>query len=152
MLGLFYLYVQAWRASVTYASNPRNPWAYAHTGPGVFRIRDRVKEFAQAAGDPQNVAIDVYSRANLWPLPWYFRGMPNVRWWRDVAIPGRAAAIVLVSPEMEPDVARKLYEGPAPGERELYMNLFPVPVELRPQVELRGYVAKSLWDRHEQSR
>ena len=26
------------------------------------------------------------------------------------------------------------------------MNLFPNYVELRPQVEVRGYVAKSLWD------
>jgi predicted membrane-bound mannosyltransferase len=149
---LLYLYVQAWRASVTYASNPRNPWAYAHTGPDVFTIRDRVEEFAHAAADPQNVTVDVYSRANLWPLPWYLRRIRNVRWWRQVVIPGRAAPIVLVSPEMEPELARKLYEGPPPGERELYMNMFKVPVELRPQVAIRGYVAKSLWDRREQSR
>ena len=51
---------------------------------------------------------------------------------------------------MEPDLVRKLYEGPPPGERELYMNMFPSYVELRPQVEIRGYVAKSLWDRREQ--
>jgi hypothetical protein len=53
---------------------------------------------------------------------------------------------------MEPDLVRKLYEGPLPGERELYMNMFPGYVELRPQVEIRGYVAKSLWDRREQGR
>jgi hypothetical protein len=40
-----------------------------------------------------------------------------------------------------------LYEGPPPGERELYMTMFDAFVELRPQVEVRGYVAKSLWDR-----
>jgi predicted membrane-bound mannosyltransferase len=152
VIVLVYLYVQAWRASVTYASDPRNPWVYAHTGQGVFTIRDRIEEFARAAADPQDVAVDVYSRANLWPLPWYLRAMPNVRWWRQVVIPGSAAPIVLVSPEMEPELIRKLYEGPPPGERELYMNLFRNSVELRPQVEVRGYVAKSLWDRREQSR
>lgn len=143
------LYMQAWMASVPYASDPRNPWVYAHTGAGVFTIRDRVEAFARAAGEP-DVAIDVYSRENLWPLPWYLRRLPNIRWWRQVAVPGSAAPIVLVSPAMEPDLVRKLYEGPPPGERELYMNMFPDYVELRPQVEIRGYVAKSTWDRWEQ--
>ena len=32
------------------------------------------------------------------------------------------------------------------------MNLFPAYVELRPRVEVRGYVAKSLWDRRERER
>jgi predicted membrane-bound mannosyltransferase len=140
---------QAWRAAVPYSSDPRNPWVYAHTGTGVFTIRDRVAEFARVAPERQNIAIDIYTRENLWPLPWYFRGYPNVRWWRQVAILGQAAPIILVSPAMEQDVARKIYEGPPPGRRELYMNLFPTYVELRPQVEVRGYVAKSLWDRRQ---
>ena len=138
---------QAWKAAVPYATDPRNPWVYAQTGTGVFTIRDRVEEFARLAPERRNTAIDIYTRENLWPLPWYFRAYPNVRWWRQVTIPGRAAPIILVSPAMEQDVARKLYEGPPPGQRELYMNLFSGYVELRPQAEVRGYVAKSLWDR-----
>ena len=143
---------QAWIAGVAKASDIGNPWAYAQTGMGVFAIRNRVADFVRAAPERQNVAIDVYTRENLWPLPWYFREYPNVRWWRQVAVPGRAAPLVLVSPAMEPELTRKLYEGPPPGERELYMNLFPGYVELRPQVEVRGYVAKSLWDREQQGR
>ena len=139
--------VEAWLAAVPYSTHTRNPWAYAHTGHGVFAIRDRVEEFTALAPEGPNVSIDVYTRQNLWPLPWYFRRHPNLRWWREVPIPGRAAPIVLVSPEMEPALARKLYEGPPPGQRELYMNLFPSSVELRPGIEVRGYVAKSLWDR-----
>ncbi len=137
---------EAWVAIGPYATDSRNPWVYAQTGPGVFTIRDRVAAFAQASPQGQNVAIDVYSRENLWPLPWYLRRFPNVRWWTQVVIPGPAAPIVLVSPAMEPELVRKIYEGPPPGERELYMNLLPTYVELRPQVEIRGYVAKSLWD------
>jgi hypothetical protein len=146
------LAVQAWLAAVTYAADPRNPWAYAHTGPGVFTIRDRVLEFARATQEGERLAVDIYSRENLWPLPWYFRGMPNIRWSREVVIAGAAAPIVLVSPSMETDLARKLYEGSPPGQRELYINLFLVYVELRPGIELRGYVAKSLWDQHERER
>jgi hypothetical protein len=47
---------------------------------------------------------------------------------------------------MEPDLVRKLYDLPPPGERELYMTAFDRPLELRPRVELRGYAAKELWD------
>jgi predicted membrane-bound mannosyltransferase len=138
---------QAWVASVPAAVDPGNPWAYAQTGNGVFSILDSVEATTRAAPDGRGVALDVYSRENWWPLPWYFRRYPHVRWWRQVDLQGRAAPIVLLSPEMEPDLIRKLYEGAPPGQRELYVNLFPQYVELRPQVEVRGYVAKSLWDR-----
>jgi len=134
---------QAWVASVVESSHPRNQWAYAQTGTGVFTIRDRVAEFARDAAVP----LDVYSNENLWPLPWYLRAYRNVRWYRAVPEGGRPARIILASPAMEAAVAQRIYEGPPPGEREMYMELFPAPVELRPAVEIRGWVAKSLWDR-----
>ena len=138
---------QAWLAAVPRATDERNQWAYAQTGPGVFTIRDSVARFSRAAPEGTLVPIDIYTRENLWPLPWYLREYPGVRWWRQVSVPGRAAPIVLASPAMEEELARKLYEGPPPGRRELYMSMFPRDVELRPNVEVRGYVAKSLWDR-----
>ena len=98
--------------------DPGNPWAYAHTGPAVFTIRDRVLEFASAAREGKRVAIDIYSRDNLWPLPWYFRAIPSVRWWRQVAIQDGQLPSSWSPPEMETDLARKLYEGPPAGERE----------------------------------
>ena len=92
------------------------------------------------------MAVDIYSRENLWPLPWYLRDYPNVHWWREVPAEGQPAPILLASPSMEPDLIRKLYEAPPPGERVLYMQMFPEYVELRPGVEVRGYVSKLLWD------
>jgi hypothetical protein len=56
------------------------------------------------------------------------------------------APVVLATPDMEDAIRRKLYEWRRPGERELYVPIFAAPVELRPQVEVRGYAAKSLWD------
>jgi len=141
------LAVEAWLVSVPYAVDSRNPWVYAHTGYGVFEIRDRVADYAGASEEREQTAIDVYSRENLWPLPWYFRRYPNVHWWRQVAIPGRAAPIALFLAPVAPGQPRTLYAGPPPGERELYMNMFPREIDLRPGVEVRGYVIKSLWDR-----
>ena len=131
----------AWLSATRYCTDPRNPWVYAQTGPDIYTLRDRIAEF------PFNTAIDVYCGENWWPLPWYVRQHPNVHWWRQVPAAGAAAPIVLVSPALEPGLIRKLYEGPPPGERELYMNLFENRIDLRPGVEVRGYVAKSLWDR-----
>jgi uncharacterized protein (TIGR03663 family) len=146
VLALVWMAVLAWAASFPFVTDPRNPWAYAHTGPGVFTIRDRVAEAARVAPEGRNVAVDVFTRENFWPLPWYLRSFPQVRWWRQVPVQGRAAPIVLLSPALEPDFARKIYESPPPGQRELYVSLFAEPVELRPNVEVRGYVAKSIWD------
>src|SRR5262249_26064867 len=143
IMAVVTLAIAAWAVTVPLATAAANPWVYAQTGPGIFTIRDRIAQFAA-----QDTGIDIYTKENWWPLPWYLRHYSHVRWWREVPMQGGAAGIVLVSPELEPDVARKLYEGPPPGERELYMNLFERPVELRPGVEVRGYVAKSIWDRH----
>jgi hypothetical protein len=90
--------------------------------------------------------LQIISRENLWPLPWYLRGFSRVGWWTGVSDEAETAPVIVVTPEMESALVRKLYDLPPPGERELYMSIFDKPVELRPQVELRGYAAKSLWD------
>jgi hypothetical protein len=92
------------------------------------------------------MAVQIISRENLWPLPWYLRGFSNVAWWNGVSDQARSAPVILVTPDMEPALVRKLYDLPPPGERELYVSIFERPVELRPQVELRGYAAGGLWE------
>ena len=90
--------------------------------------------------------LQIISRENLWPLPWYLRKLSAVQWWNGVSDQAPSAPAILATPDMEPALIRKLYELPAPGERDLYMNIFEKRVELRPQVELRGYAVKWLWD------
>ncbi len=136
----------AWAGSGPFASDPRNPWVYAHTGAGVFEIERRVSLLAGAHPDGLNMPIEVISGGNLWPLPWYLRRFPGVRWQTSPVNDGVHAPVILVTPEMEGAVTTKLYEWRRPGERELYVPLFDAPIELRPQVEVRGYAAKSLWD------
>ena len=45
---------QAWRASVTYAADPRNPYVYAQTVPDAVRMATRIRELAalESRGGP----------------------------------------------------------------------------------------------------
>jgi predicted membrane-bound mannosyltransferase len=138
-LVLAYLAWQAWTVTHAQSWDPANPYVYAHTGRDVFAIRDRVLEAAAACGD--GFRLQVFSRENLWPLPWYLRSLKPVEWSRGVPEDRPAAPVILVSPALEPALAHRLYELPPPGERRLYVSLFDRPIRLRPGVELRGYAA-----------
>jgi uncharacterized protein (TIGR03663 family) len=129
---------QAWRASFPLSSDPRNPYAYAHTGRDVYAIRDRLEALGRG------MSVQVISTRNLWPLPWYLRAFPHVEWWRSLGPGYRPADVILMTPEMEPALVHELYEVPPPGSRELYRSIFGRYMELRPQVELRGYIRASL--------
>lgn len=83
---------------------------------------------------------------DYWPLPWYLRSFPNVGWWNRVNFSQPAAQVIIASPSVESELLKKLYEWPPPGERSLYLPLFRSTTELRPQVEIRGYVTKELMD------
>ena len=146
VLGSAHLTWQAYSASFRFAADPRNPYVYAHTGTDVFRIAERVRELARTHPEGSSMPLQIITQENLWPLPWYLRGLSGVGWWNGVSDEAERAPVILVTPEMEPALMRKLYDLPPPGERELYMSIFDEPLELRPQVEVRGYAAKTLWD------
>lgn len=142
---------QAFSGSFRFPADPRNPYVYAHTGTDVFAITGRLEDLARAHPDGPALPVQVVSRENLWPLPWYLRRFTRVGWWNGVPEQAENAPVIVVTPDMEPALVRKLYELPPPGERELYVSLFERPVSLRPGVELRGYVAMSLWESYRSS-
>jgi predicted membrane-bound mannosyltransferase len=133
---------QAWNASTARAADPSNRWVYAQTTPDVYEIVVQIGQFAPDRND----RISVYSTQNLWPLPWYLRQYSNVQWSRDVDSRANPAAIVIVTPELEGKLATRLYTARLPGQRELYVPILPGTTLLRPGVEVRVYVAKSLYD------
>ncbi len=137
---------QSYAGNFGFECDPRNPYVYAHTGGDVVQIVRSVEAVARSHPMGLSMPVEIISRENLWPLPWYLRHLGDVRWWNGVSDTTPAAPVILISPEMEPALIRKLYELPPPGEKELYMNMFDRYVELRPQVELRGYAAKKAWD------
>ena len=144
--GALHLSYQSFVGNFIYCADPRNPYVYAHTGWDVFEIRDKLERLAKANPDGHNLQVQVYSRRNLWPLPWYFRNFQRLEWWTQVHDATPLAPVILATPEMEAALLRKLYDLPPPGQRELYLHLFAHYVELRPSVEVRGYIAKSFWD------
>ena len=151
--GGVHLTWQACRANYRYYADPANPYVYAPTSTHVVDIARRVAGLADSHPDGYDLTVEVICPGgDYWPLPWYLRSFPNVGWWSEVDEEAPAAPIIIASPKVEQALLRKLYELPAPGKRDLYVPLFNSYTELRPQVELRGYVAKDLWDRFQQRR
>lgn len=120
--------------SILHPAAPSNPYAYAQTLPEALAIPERIA--ALAAG---RHSVQFFSTQNLWPLPWYLRNVKNQQWRRDVDFTATPAPIIVVTPELEPKLAEWLYERRPPGQRDLYVNVFPKPVFLRPGVEVRVY-------------
>jgi uncharacterized protein (TIGR03663 family) len=129
---------QAWRASVTYASDPRNPYVYAHTVPDAVRMATRIRELAALHPDGARMQVSVIAPPHeQWPLPWYLRTMPHVGYW---TAPGDALALqapVIVASTDHADVL----DGTL-GDR--YVSEF---FGLRPEVLLALYIERGLWER-----
>lgn len=107
---------------------------------------------AESHPDGSNMMIEVITPEHeYWPLPWYLRSFPNTGWWSEVSMDVPAAPVIIASASVEPDVVTKLYELPPPGQRHLYVPLFDSYTELRPTVEVRGYVITELWDRYQRN-
>ena len=89
--GLVHLGWLAWQSNTRYSSDPCNPWVYAHTGTDVFRIAGRMEELAAVNPEGHAMPVQVISRENLWPLPWYLRRFSQVQWSRGVPAAAPAA-------------------------------------------------------------
>jgi len=145
--------VQAYFGSYRYYADTSNPYVYAHPVTDVFEITERIEEIARVHPDGRNVYIQVICPdGDYWPLPWYLRGFANVGWWSKVDEDMPSAPVIIASPSAEPALLKKLYELPPPGQKNLYVPLFDSYTELRPTIELRGYVTKELWDKYLQNK
>jgi uncharacterized protein (TIGR03663 family) len=152
LFGLLLPAVQAYLGSYKYYADPSNPYVYAHPTTDVFDITRCIEEVAQASPDGYNIYIQVICPAgDYWPLPWYLRSFPNVGWWSDVDENVPSFPVIIASPSVVPALMRKLYQLPPPGEKILYVPLFDSSIELRPQVELCGFVTEDIWERLLQS-
>lgn len=129
---------QAWRAAVTYAADPRNPYVYAQTVPDAVRMAARIRDLSALHADGARMQVSVIAPPHeQWPIPWYLRAMPNVGYW---TAPGDALAlqapVIVSSIEHTPALDKTL------GDR--YVSEF---FGLRPDVLLTLYIERGLWDR-----
>ncbi len=151
ILGFSHLCYQSYLLNFKYETDPSNPYVYAHTSKDIFSLTQRIEEIAQVHPDGTNMVIEVICpEDDYWPLPWYLRAFPNTGWWNKVNFSQPAAELIVASPGVESDLLQKLYEWPPPGEKNLYVPLFQFPNELRPGVEIRGYITKKLLDMYKQ--
>jgi uncharacterized protein (TIGR03663 family) len=145
--GSVHLAWQAYLASYKFSADPCNPYVYAHPTADVLRIAQRVERIARIHPDGRNVNIQVICPYNdYWPLPWYLRRLTSVGWYDKVDDSAPIAPLIIASPAVESALSRKLYETPPGEKKNLYVPMFETYMELRPQVEIRAFVTKDLWD------
>jgi uncharacterized protein (TIGR03663 family) len=130
---------QAWRASVVYGADPRNPYVYAQTVPDAVRMAVRIRELAALHRDGAGTRVSVIAPPHeQWPLPWYLRSMPNVGYWTEPGDPSALGAPLVVAA-----AAHTATLDASLGDR--YVSEF---FGLRPEVLLVLYTDRGLWDRY----
>ena len=146
-LGSLYLLFQSILQLGRYSADVSNPYVYAHTSTDIYHIKDMVDKVSRAHTHGHNMYIEVICPGHdYWPLPWYFRNYPHVAYRDRVDFDAPSAQIIIAKPEVEKDLIAKLYEMPPPGKRDMYLPLFDENTQLRPFVEIRGYIRKDLFD------
>lgn len=153
-LGLILIIATGYLLRVSYITNfdlpadPRNPYVYGHTSNDIYDIVNRINAISDVAPQGKNMYIEVIAPGgDYWPLPWYLRDFPHVGWWTAVNLKVPLAPLVIAKPSVEQTLLQKMYTVPPPGQRDLYVPLFDHPRDLRPGVEIRGYVTNDLWER-----
>jgi uncharacterized protein (TIGR03663 family) len=136
--GAGQLAVQARRAAITYAADPRNPWVYAHTSPDLLRLVAQINAITATQPRPDQTLIKVFARGgDYWPLPWYLRAYPHVGWWSEVP-PDPYAPIIVASSSLNANLDEKS------DKRFLMVGLF----QQRPGVGMELYVEFNLWKKY----
>lgn len=149
--GVGHLAWHSYMGSYKYHADPRNPYVYAHTTEDVLIVKQRLETIAKLHPDGRNMYLQViFEKNDYWPLPWYLRNFKRVGWYDSVDRDSACAEVIITSPSMEQALAGKLYDLSRKEKCGLYVPLFADYIQLRPGVEMRGFVVKDLWDRFEQ--
>ncbi len=148
LAGAIHLVWLGYQANYKYCADTANPYVYGHTSPDIYPIVDRIEAVVQIAPQGRDTNIAVICPAHdYWPLPWYLRSFPHVRWLDRVTDQIAGCDLVIASPSLESELIEKLYQLPPPGQKNLYVPLFDSYLELRPAIELRGYLTSDLQQR-----
>jgi len=144
------LVLQAFVANFISFAEPGNPYVYAHPTKDVLTIARRIEDISRSYPAGREMPIWVLCpQGDYWPLPWYLRSFKKVGYYNDVNEIFSPAPVVIASAGLEGRLITRLFDLSPPGQKNLYVPLFDKGIELRPRVELRGYVTKDLWDEYE---
>ena len=127
-------------------SIPQNTLAYAHPSGDVLEISRKVHDIYRSIPEDKSFYINViYPDHEYWPFPWYFRDLPNVGWQEKVDLEAPAAPLIVTNLP-NPELSRKLYELPPPGQRFLYIPIFEEDKRLRPGAPVNVLLRKDYLD------
>ncbi|MFA7290086.1 MAG: flippase activity-associated protein Agl23 [Melioribacteraceae bacterium] len=144
ILALQQLY-QGYQINYIYSFHSKNPYVYAHSTNDVKLIRSEIKNII---GNDVHSSIYVAAPKNdYWSLPWYLRKIDNISWNDKINDDVYKFPIIISSPKLESELIEKLYSNQPAGEINLYVPLFEKYMELRPGVEIRGYIQKDFLDK-----
>jgi hypothetical protein len=152
-MGILFLFFQSYAANFYVYVDPIYPYAYAHTCIDIFKITSKIEKVASVHPDKNDMYIQIiFPDHSYWPLPWYLRDFNKVAYQNKVDPGMPAAPVIIASSEVKNEILNKLYELPPPGNKNLYLLLFPERVWLHPGLETIGFVTKDLNDIVQQQR
>jgi uncharacterized protein (TIGR03663 family) len=146
-LIVLHLSWQAYELNYKFDSSTSNPYVYAHPTRDVFEIQKKMTALAGISPKGFDMLIQIIiPHRDYWPLPWYLRKFTHIGYWEGMPDSKKAADVYVTNPALEGELGDYLYTAIPFEERSLYLPLFEKPVYLRPAVELRLFVKKSLWE------
>ena len=143
LAGIIHLGWQCYELNFRFANDDRNPWVYSQTSADALELARQMERLAQVSPEGHNMVIHVVMPGTYWPLPWYLRkfNADRVGYWQDVDAWSSDTrrqpppAVVMVSPDVQPQVDRRLR---AAYNRQMIFGL-------RGGVLVSVYVREDLW-------
>ncbi len=145
VIGLLFgfMLLQFYSFNFIYEADQVNPHVYAHPTKDVLTIESKIYEIS----DKVDVSVFVIaSNDDYWPFPWYLRHLENVGYWNHIPKNVGDASIILLSPVLELELVKALYEKAEPGKASLFLPLFETKMELRHGVEILSIIKKDVYD------
>ena len=147
--GCGHLLWQGYLANFKYPADPRNPYVYAHTSTDIFPIVDRLEDLADVHPDAHNMEVHIIAPGDdHWPFPWYLRSFGKVGYFTEPGNAQNTADVIIAHATFQEELIKHISP---PGQEDSFLPLFNLYKELRPQVELLGFVKKDLWERYQQN-
>lgn len=140
-LGIYHLCDECKMAVGPYKADPRNPYVYAHTSTNLLNLIDTVQTL-QRLSPERPLTIQVINRDHGWPLPWYFRNLPQTGYQTDVPTQ-LDADIIIADADQQQRVFDKIF---VPAYRETGLH------GLRPGLPLIMLVKIEPWEKLLQSK
>ena len=143
-VGIGNLGCQAYMGTYRYYDDHANPYVYSHTSSDVFKVVAAIEEMAAMHKDGKDMYIEVICPGgDYWPLPYYLRSFTKVGYFTEVDMTIMPAPVIISYASLEDEVVKR-YLAPPPGQKNMPVRMFDDYVELRPTIELLGFVINDL--------